>query len=251
MQYLIIISIAVISYLIGSVNFSILLSRAVSGKDIRESGSGNAGATNMLRTHGKKLAIITLILDVLKGIIAVLIAWGVASASANLLKTMIDVSSEAGLDLFDRLERYLFSLDGFAVNAKYIAAVCVVIGHNFPIFFGFRGGKGVATSLGVVMMLDWQIGLLVAVVAIAVMAVTRYVSFGSIVGGAMFIVAEIVKSVIMMDYNPIRLACVVILGLLLIGRHHANIARLIKGTENKLNFKKKEKEDSTDKEAEI
>ena len=99
MQYLIIISIAVISYLIGSVNFSILLSRAVSGKDIRESGSGNAGATNMLRTHGKKLAIITLILDVLKGIIAVLIAWGVASASANLLKTMIDVSSEAGLDL--------------------------------------------------------------------------------------------------------------------------------------------------------
>lgn len=242
MQYLVIISIAVISYLIGSVNFSILLSKAVSGKDIRESGSGNAGATNMLRTHGKKLAITTLILDILKGIAAVLIAWGIAALAANLVKTVLDASIETGVDLLDWLEMSVFNPDSFVVNAKYIAAVCVVIGHNFPIFFGFKGGKGVATSLGVVMMLDWQIGLLVAVVAIAVMAVTRYVSFGSIVGGALFIVAEVIKSIITMDYNPVRLICIFVLGALLIGRHHANIARLIKGTENKLSFSKKKEE---------
>ncbi|MBR0027041.1 MAG: glycerol-3-phosphate acyltransferase, partial [Clostridia bacterium] len=115
MQYLVIISIAVISYLIGSVNFSILLSKAVSGKDIRESGSGNAGATNILRTHGKKMAIITLVLDVLKGIVAVLLAWGIAALAANLVKTMIDASSEGGIDLLDKLERHLFNPDGFTV----------------------------------------------------------------------------------------------------------------------------------------
>ena len=248
MQYLVIISIAVISYLIGSVNFSILLSKAVSGKDIRESGSGNAGATNMLRTHGKKMAIITLVLDVLKGIVAVLLAWGIAALAANLVKTMIDASSEGGIDLLDKLERHLFNPDGFTVNARYIAAVCVVAGHNFPIFFGFKGGKGVATSLGVVMILDWRVGLLVAVVAIAVMAVTRYVSFGSIVGGALYIVAEVVKSIATVDYNPIRIICVFVLGALLIGRHHENIIRLIKGTENKLSFSKKKKTDSQESE---
>lgn len=212
MKYLIIIAVAVISYLIGSVNFSILISKAISGKDIRESGSGNAGATNMLRTHGKKMGVLTLLLDVLKGIIAIIIAM------------IVDKNIGANTGIL-----------------SYIAGVCVILGHNFPLYFGFKGGKGVATSLGVVLMLDWKVGLIVAVCAIAIMAVTRYVSLGSILGGAAYIVVEIVKAIVTKNYNVIQLVCVVIIGGLLIARHHANIKRLLSGTENKLSFGKKEK----------
>lgn len=212
MKYLIIIVVAVISYLIGSVNFSILISKAISGKDIRESGSGNAGATNMLRTHGKKMGVLTLLLDVLKGIIAIIIA--------------IIVDENFGANTGD---------------LAYIAGVCVILGHNFPIYFGFKGGKGVATSLGVVLMLDWKVGLIVAAIAIAIMALTKYVSLGSIIGGGAYIVIEVVKAVIMNNYNVIQLVCAVIIGGLLIARHHANIKRLLNGTENKLSFGKKEK----------
>ena len=196
---------AIIGYLIGSVNFSIILSKALTGEDIRKSGSGNAGATNMLRTHGKKMGVITLLLDVLKGVIAVL--------AAGLLAKYTNADAEV---------------------LRYVAGTAVVVGHDFPLFFGFKGGKGVATSLGVVLMLDWQIGLIILVCALAVMALTRYVSLGSVLGGAAFIVAETVKVFMAQELNAVKLVCVLILGGLLIGRHHANIGRLIKGTENKL-----------------
>lgn len=221
MKYLIIIAVAVISYLIGSINFSIILSKIISGKDIRESGSGNAGATNMLRTHGKKMGVITLLLDVAKGIAAILIAIYIKKIIWN-----GDVLYEQGV-MGDYLE-----------ILPYIAGVCVILGHNFPLYFGFKGGKGVATSLGVVLMLDWKVGLIVAVCAVAVMAITRYVSLGSILGGAAYIIAEIVKAVVKGEYNIIQLVCVVIIGGLLIARHHANIKRLLNGTENKLGAKK-------------
>ncbi len=201
-----IILVALGAYLIGSVNFSILLSRMISGKDIRESGSGNAGATNMLRTYGKKMGVITLLLDVLKGVIAILIC---RLASDNEL-------------------------------LPYIAGVCVVLGHNFPLYFGFKGGKGVATSLGVVLMLDWKVGLIVGACAILIMAITRYVSLGSIIGGAAFIVIEIIKAIVTKNINAVQLICIIIIGGLLIARHHANIRRLLNGTENKLGAKKGE-----------
>lgn len=207
--------IGIVSYLIGSVNFSILLSRAVGGKDIRKSGSGNAGATNMLRTYGKKMGIITLILDILKGVVCVLIARAVVSAAGdgNAEMTMV---------------------------CAYISGVCVVIGHNFPLYFGFKGGKGVATSLGVVLVLDWKVGLGVAVVAILIMAVTRYVSLGSIIGGVAFIIIEILKAAVTDSFNAVKIICVIIIGGLLIARHHANIKRLLSGTESKLSFGAKE-----------
>ena len=128
MTYLIIALTAIVSYLIGSVNFSILLSKMLSGKDIRESGSGNAGATNMLRTYGKKMGVITLLLDVLKGIVVILLS---------------------------RFVKNIAGTDEIYPVISYIAGVCVILGHNFPLYFGFKGGKGVATSLGVVLMLDW------------------------------------------------------------------------------------------------
>lgn len=203
---MIILVVAVIAYLIGSVNFSILLSRMISGKDIRESGSGNAGATNMLRTYGKKMGVITLLLDVLKGVIAILVCRLVSDNEV----------------------------------LPYVAGVCVVLGHNFPLYFGFKGGKGVATSLGVVLMLDWKVGLIVGACAILIMAITRYVSLGSILGGAAFIVIEIVKAIVTKNANAVQLICIVIIGGLLIARHHANIKRLLNGTENKLGAKKGE-----------
>ncbi len=210
--------VGIVSYLIGSINFSILISRAISGEDIRNSGSGNAGATNMLRTHGKKMGVLTLLLDVLKGIVVILLARLIISSYASMNEAMYEALIDMAL--------------------PYIAGLCVVLGHNFPLYFGFKGGKGVATSLGVVMMLDWKLGIVIAVCAIAVMAVTRYVSFGSILGGAAFVVGEIVNMVVSGIWNPVKLVCSAAIGILLIVRHHANIKRLLSGTENKLGEKK-------------
>ena len=207
MELIYIIAIGIIAYLIGSINSSILISKAVMGKDIRTSGSGNAGATNMLRTMGKKYAIITLIIDILKGIVALLLA---------VLAIHLGVSDVA----------------------MYIAGVAVVLGHNFPVFFGFKGGKGVATSLGVILILDWKIGLISLAVAIAIMALTRYVSLGSIVAAAVFVIMQIVSMIMNDALDVTRLVCVVILGGLLVVRHRANIVRLFKGEENKLGHKK-------------
>lgn len=221
--------IAIISYLIGSINSSIIISRIVCGKDIRESGSGNAGATNMLRTMGKKYAVITLIIDILKGVIAVLIA-SVYVKYINNGARYEEWGSQSDLAMC----RDLIA----KISLPYIAGVCVVLGHNFPIFFGFKGGKGVATSLGVVMMLDWKVGLIVLITAIAIMAITRYVSLGSIVGAIAFAALEIIKMGYLHEWNAVQLVCVLILAGLLLARHHENIGRLINGTENKLGAKK-------------
>ena len=202
------IAVGVVAYLIGSINSSILISKAVMGKDIRESGSGNAGATNMLRTMGKKYAIITLVIDILKGVVALLLA-------------MLAIKFGA-----------------YAVS-MYIAGVAVVVGHNFPVFFGFKGGKGVATSLGVILLLDWKIGLITLVIALAIMAVSKYVSLGSVMAALVFVIIQIVVMIATDSFDITRLVCVVILGGLLIIRHRANIKRLLNGTENKLGSKKK------------
>ncbi len=209
MGILVSVILAIVCYLIGSINSSILISKLVTGKDIRESGSGNAGATNMLRTMGKKYAVITLIIDILKGVVAILLS-------------MLAVSFGAG------------------EASAYIAGVAVVLGHNFPVFFGFRGGKGVATSLGVILLLDWRIGLSVLAVALIIMATTRFVSLGSILAAVLFMVIQIVVMCVTDTFDTVRLICVLILGILLIFRHRANIVRLIKGEENKLGAKKKE-----------
>ncbi len=201
----------VLSYLIGSVNFSIILSRLISGEDIRKSGSGNAGATNMLRTLGKAPAAATLILDVLKGVACVVFA-----------KIFVGRAGGAGLE---------------NICLPYIAGLCAVLGHNFPIYFGFKGGKGVATSLGVVMTLDWKVGLIVMIVSLAIMAATRYVSLGSVLGSVMFVIIEIIKDLVTGDIKPVGMICIIIMGALIVIRHRANIKRLLNGTENKLGKK--------------
>ena len=126
------ICIGIIAYLIGSVNFSVIISKRVAGFDVREKGSGNAGTTNMLRSVGKGAAAITLICDILKGVVAIGIAMLLGSIIPNVDKALL----------------------------VQIAGIFVIIGHTFPVFFKFKGGKGIATSLGILLMINWQIGLI-------------------------------------------------------------------------------------------
>ena len=205
--------IAIIAYAIGSINFSVIISKKMAGFDVREKGSGNAGSTNMLRTIGKKAAILTLICDILKGVVAVLIAFIAGKIVKNVDSAML----------------------------VQIAGILVVVGHTFPIFFGFKGGKGVATSLGVLLMINWQIGLICLVFALVIMALGRMVSLGS-VGGAilcpvltLFIHSHYIVEATGMKY----LAFGSILAALVIFNHRANIQRIANGTESKLSFKNK------------
>ncbi len=206
--------VAVIAYLIGSVNFSVLISKKMAGFDVREKGSGNAGTTNMLRSVGKKAAVITLICDILKGVISIAIAIIVGSIVKNLDKELL----------------------------LQIAGIAVVLGHTFPIFFGFKGGKGVATSLGVLLMSNWQIGLICLVFAIVLMALTRMVSLGSCAAAVLFPVLTLFINqhyTVLTDGKNGRVYFVysVILAIIVLYNHRSNIKRILNGTENKLSFK--------------
>ncbi len=193
----------VIAYLIGSINTSIIVSKLMIKDDIRNHGSGNAGATNALRTLGKKGAIPVVIGDALKAVIAIVLA-----------KIFIE----------DKM------------GAVFIAGMGTVLGHNFPIFFGFKGGKGVLVSLVTMLFADWRIGLAVAVIAITVMAVSKYVSLGSIIGALLFVVFSFVFH--MQDDRFVVFA--LMLSGLAVYMHRGNIVRLVKGTENKLGKKKED-----------
>lgn len=204
---------AIIAYCIGSINFSVIISKKVAGFDIREKGSGNAGSTNVLRTVGKKAAVITLICDILKGVVAILLA---------LL---------AGVIIKDLDKALLVQLAG----------VFVIIGHTFPIFFKFKGGKGIATSLGVLLMINWQIGLICLVFALILMALTRIVSVGSIMAAILFPVLVLFINqnyIVAESSNWSYLIFSVIIALLVLFNHRANLKRIVNGTENKLSFKK-------------
>ena len=202
MAWLIGILTAIFAYLIGSINTSIILSRRFFGSDIRTSGSGNAGTTNMLRTHGKKFAAITLVCDILKGVVAVLLA---ALADRLFARWSIPAGSQAAA--------YIMG------NLPYIAAFFVVLGHNFPV--------------------NWQVGLIALAVALIVMAATAYVSLGSIIGAALFPLLLLAFGLGSGELDPVAVAFAFLLAILIIARHHANIGRLVRGEENKLYGRKK------------
>ena len=207
---------AVIAYLIGSVNFSVIISKKMAGFDVREKGSGNAGSTNVLRTVGKKAAALTLVCDILKGVVSVLIALLVGLIAGESANSAIVVE---------------------------IAALAVVIGHTFPVFFGFRGGKGVATSLGVILIVNWKIGLICLVFALSLMALTRIVSLGSISASVLFAVLTMFirdSYIGGIDFDFSFIIFGILLAALVIYNHRSNLKRIINGTENKLSFKKKE-----------
>ena len=200
--------VAIIAYLIGSINFSVILSKKMAGFDVREKGSGNAGTTNMLRTVGKKAAAITLICDILKGVVAILIAV--------LIGKIVEESNSALL--------------------VQIAGVAVILGHTFPIFFKFKGGKGVATSLGVLIMSNWQIGLICLVFALVLMILTQMVSVGSIAAAILYPVLTLfIPQNYIVPGNYLIYS--IILAVLIVFNHRENVKRLLNGTENKISFK--------------
>ena len=203
--------VGIIAYLIGSINFSVLISKKMAGFDVREKGSGNAGTTNMLRSVGKKAAAITLICDILKGVVSIVIAIIVGNIVKNLDREFL----------------------------LQIAGIAVVIGHTFPIFFGLKGGKGVATSLGVLLMSNWQIGLICLVFALVLMVLTRMVSLGSCGAAVLFPVLTLFINqhyTVLTEGKSGRVYFVysVILAIIVLYNHRSNIKRILNGTENKL-----------------
>jgi acyl phosphate:glycerol-3-phosphate acyltransferase len=183
---------AVVGYLLGSIPFGLLLTRAAGLGDIRQIGSGNIGATNVLRTGNKALAAATLLLDAAKGAAAVLVAghWGPDMA--------------------------IFAGGG------------AIIGHLFPVWLGFRGGKGVATALGILLALAWPVGLIVCAVWLAAALLFRYSSLAALLAAAAAPVAAWV-----LDGRQIA-AMALFLALLVWLRHHANIRRLLAGQEPRI-----------------
>ena len=202
---------AIIAYLIGSVNFSVILSKKMAGFDVREKGSGNAGTTNMLRSVGKKAAALTLICDVLKGVVAILIAMFIGWA---------------------------FKVENQSLLVQ-IAGIAVVLGHTFPIFFGFKGGKGVATSLGILIMSNWQIGLICLVFGVLLIALTRMVSLGSCAAAVLFPVLTLfITDNYIVSQGSGYLIYSIILAVIVLFNHRSNIKRIMSGTENRISFKK-------------
>ncbi|HHW57668.1 MAG TPA: glycerol-3-phosphate acyltransferase [Clostridia bacterium] len=192
---------AIIAYFIGCINNAYILTKYTRKIDIRNYGSGNAGATNVLRVLGYKAAAPVFTLDVLKGVIAVLIG------------------------------KYLMGNTG-----AMIAGIAVVCGHNWPVFLKFRGGKGIATSVGVVMTVSPLLGVIAVVIGILVIALTKYVSLGSITGSASFAILNAIF------WNSTQVFVFsLILASLAIFQHRSNIKRLLAGTESKVGQKIRKK----------
>ncbi len=195
-DYLILVPLA---YLLGSVPFGLIAGRVIANVDIRDYGSGKIGMTNVLRTSGKTAAAVVLLLDMGKGILAVLIA------------------------------RYFF--DSYGVEAA--AALAVLFGHNWPIFIKFRGGRGIASGWGGLLILSPIAGLVATLIGLSLVALTRYVSLGSIVAAALGSLTLIVLAAL--GWEPLAYSWYgVVGGALLVLRHWDNILRLINGTERKI-----------------
>lgn len=210
--------IAVIAYLLGSLNFSIILSEVVKKKDIRDSGSGNAGATNMLRTYGKKAAVGTMIGDILKVALGIIIAFAILDVPMKyIFSNPVDAAEIQRVMLY-----------------KEFAGLFCVLGHIFPLYFKFKGGKGVAACTGMVIIVDWRIALILFVIFIGVILISKWISLGSIV------IALLYPVLIFAFYKNFILAAVALLfTAIVIVAHRENIKRLAKGSENKISIKNK------------
>ena len=200
--------VAILSYFIGSVSFAVIFGKKFGGFDVRDKGSKGTGTTNVLRTVGKQAAVLTLICDILKGIIAVLLAmlagkiWG----------------------------------DTNTALLQYISGFCAILGHTFPIFFEFRGGKGVATAIGILLVLNWKIGLICVIFGVILIAITKMVSVGSVSA----VILYPILTVFMAENAGFECVLVsILITLLIIYNHRENLERIKNGNENKLSFKGK------------
>lgn len=223
----------VIAYLIGSLNPAIIITRLKTGKDIRTMGSGNAGFTNVLRSVGTGPAVATIVCDYLKGIIAVLIGWWIFSS----LTVTNDVAP---------IE--------YVKYGRYLAGMCVILGHTFPIYYGFKGGKGVVTANALMLVVDWRVFLMIVATFLLIFFVTKIISLGSIVCAALYPVYTLLVTYFM-DYLPflgtenelrfrfvlISTACAAAVGAMVIIMHKENIGRLLRGEEKRIKAKGSDK----------
>jgi acyl phosphate:glycerol-3-phosphate acyltransferase len=214
-------AIIILSYLVGSIPTGIIITKAVKGIDIRNYGSGNAGGTNVMRVLGWKHGMLVILLDALKGVIAVVLI-------ARLHYGNIPFENVTPFDDFTLVQ--------------IIAGVAAVVGHIWTVFASFRGGKGIATALGMLLIII-TIDMLIAIgVFILVVTISRYVSLGSLLAAISvpltLIIRENVFDVHIQGYNTL-LPFVIFVSLLVIYTHRKNVVRILSGSENKLSFKKK------------
>ncbi|MCC6182556.1 MAG: glycerol-3-phosphate 1-O-acyltransferase PlsY [Bacteroidia bacterium] len=205
METLLIISLFVVAYLLGSIPTAVWWGRRYYGIDVREFGSGNSGATNTFRVLGKKAGIPVLAIDILKGIVAVLLVY---------------------------LSPFAYDSTEF-VNLELGLGIAALVGHVFPIYAGFRGGKGVATMLGIVICITPLTSLLVLLVFLTVLLISKYVSLSSMSAGISF---PVFLNVVLKNENQTLLIFSLFVAVLLLITHKKNIARLLKRQETKVDL---------------
>jgi len=203
-------AVAALSYLLGSLNFALILSRFLAKDDIRRHGSGNAGMTNILRTYGAKPAIATAAGDFLKAMAAVVLSRL--------------IFRQAGIEL---------------VDAGYISGLFVLLGHLYPLYFKFKGGKGVMVSIAVIFLTNPPILLVLLLVILPVVFITRIVSLGSVLGAAVYPVLTYFLLWYRGEEPLYDTICAAIISLIIFYTHRENIKRLLNGTENRFGGPKK------------
>ena len=204
------IGIVVIGYLLGAIPFGVIIGKLASGIDVREHGSGSMGMTNVMRTVGAKAGIIVLVLDLLKGCGAVALAWAI----------------------------FYHKPDSTVYWGQMAGGAAAVIGHSWPVYVGFRGGRGIATAAGAVMVLSWPIGLICVAVFLLLVITFKFISLGSLVAAFTLVVAMAISYIY--DWEPVAyLAFALVVAPIVIFRHRANIKRLLSRTEPKIGQKVK------------
>jgi len=204
-------SIAVVAYLLGAIPFGLIISRRMANVDIRQHGSGNIGATNVFRTLGTRLGLITAMLDLGKAALAVWLG-------------MLIIGNDA------------FMVAGYDIHMQFaqcLAAIMVMVGHNWSAYIGFKGGKGVACFLGGLLVINWMVALVGLAAGIIVVLATRYVSLGSMLASLCVLLAMVVLAMLAMVV-PLYALYGLVAAALIIYQHRANITRLQAGTELKL-----------------
>lgn len=210
----------IIPFMICGINSAIIVTKIKSGEDIRELGSGNAGLTNTLRTQGKAAALFVLIGDILKGVLSIIIVH--------------------------MIFKYLLGIDTYSPESgmswvNYLAGIFAMLGHVFPIYYGFKGGKGILVTFAAMLAINWAAGVIPFILFVIVVAISRYVSLGSICAAAFFPFCVLFFSLMQNDSSAwINFGLAAVIGATLIIMHRANIKRLLTHTEKKLGQKTEE-----------
>lgn len=204
---------AAAAYLLGSVSFAVVVSKGLYHQDVRQFGSGNAGMTNILRTYGKKAAALTLAGDFLKGIAAVVIGRLIFAAM--------------GVTLFD---------------GAYVGGLFAILGHLYPVYFGFRGGKGILTSIGIIAVINPLVFVGLLIIGLPLIFLTKIVSVGSLAGAVCYPILTLLVDSFQGGIRWLDFSFSVVIALLVIWMHRANIKRLLNGTENRFGGKKTDSE---------